>query len=257
MADDLMGLALIVVIAGGAFFLLTRNGNFSLGPNDADVYGTGDPSDDAGVDADVTGGGDLDASGLSKSAAKKSCSELCKLGWCTSHRLKYCSGCKACPTKSTGANCSALCKAVNCEQYRSVCPKAKCSNCLTSSKCKACRKGYVLKGPGCTCRLKSGATPQTFGKIPVQCPTGYTLRERTDIPGQYGCYPSSARARAYTGRVTFNPNSPTYGRENRPINPNSPTYGRENRPVNPNSPIYMRPSQAYLAQPWHRSISVS
>ncbi len=48
MGDDLMGLAVVVVIAGGAFYLLTKGGNFNLGPSEPDPN----------ADADVSGGSD-------------------------------------------------------------------------------------------------------------------------------------------------------------------------------------------------------
>jgi len=201
MGDDLLMLGVVVIAAGAGFYLLTKDGNFNLGPADADV---------SGGDADVTGDG-TGTVDPSDPAFKQSCSQLCQAGNCAVHAAKYCSGCSKCPNAlGKSAQCAAWCKAVNCVQYRSQC-NGSCSNCPTSRKCAACRKGYEHRGPGCTCYLKAGATPQTFGPKQAGCPTGYELRPRTDIPSQLGCYPVSNLAhvhQAYTGRVTFNQSAP-------------------------------------------------
>ena len=219
-----MGLAVIVVIAGGAFYLLTQKGNFGLG---------GVPIDETGdIDADVTGGG----AEVSPAGVGKTCSQLCQAGNCADHAAKYCSGCSKCPNSGgTSSTCSAWCKASNCVEYRSKC-NGTCSNCRTSAKCSACRKGYEHRGAGCVCYIKTGATPQTYAG---PCPTGYELRPRPDIPSQMGCYPiSTSLAHAYTGRVTFNESAPTN-------NPNS-------IPMGTYKPIVPKPAPSMRARRWVR-----
>ena len=213
-----MGLALIVVIAGGAFYLLTREGNFSLGP----AEGEPDPNDPGFVEGDGV------SSGTGGCDDGHSCATRCAKRWCSS--------------------------------FGKCCKEVSCAYCKTGAsgigkqKCTPCSRNYHRVGTyPCRCAPNSGykPAPRTC-KAVTQCPSCGVGKTRAVINCKCAC--KSAYAHAYTGRVTFNPNSPTYGRENRPINPNSPTLPP--RP-NPNSPLYMRPSQAYLAQPWHRSISVS
>lgn len=204
-----MGLAVIVVIAGGAFYLLTQKGNFGLG--DVPIDETGDPG--------FTEGGEVSPAGVGKT-----CSQLCQAGNCADHAAKYCSGCSKCPNSGgTSSQCSAWCKASNCVEYRSKC-NGSCSNCMTSVKCAACRKGYEHRGAGCGCYLKAGATPQTYGQIQPKCPTGYELKPRTDNPSELGCYPiNSAFAHAYTGRVTFNESAPIQNPNSIPMSTYRPT----------------------------------
>jgi len=228
MGDDLMGLAVVVVIAGGAFYLLTRDGNFGLGPANADAEP--DPNDVPGT---VTGGtGVSTATGRCKSLYNGSCCVECK-----QPTSSACTKCKS-VCGASKANCASSTAKINCADGHSCgerCAKRWCTSykgCCSAANhpggCAACGvggKGGSVTNCGDLCRRrecssyyklcgKTGCTECNWAHecAAGNCESGHTYDDTCKIGGKL-CPPlGSARARAYqayTGRVTFNQSAPT------------------------------------------------